>query len=117
MLRLLADENIRGSVIRGLLLRHPEPDLIVRVQDAGLRSADDEIILAFAAEQERIVVTHDRATMPEHAEERLTDGKAMPGVLVVSNRLSTGQTIDELLLIVECSEAEEWRGRIEYLPL
>ena len=63
MLRLLADENFNGDVVRGLLLRQPNLD-IVCVQDVGLAGADDSDILAWAAENDRIVLTHDRATMP-----------------------------------------------------
>jgi len=32
--RLLADENFNGDIVRGLLLRQPDLD-IVRVQDVG----------------------------------------------------------------------------------
>ena len=35
MWRLLADENFNGDIVRGVLLRHPDLDL-VRVQDVGL---------------------------------------------------------------------------------
>ena len=35
MLRLLADENFSGDIVRGLLLRQPDLDL-VRAQDVGL---------------------------------------------------------------------------------
>jgi hypothetical protein len=48
MLRLLADENFNGDIVRGLMLRQPGLDL-VRVQDVGLAGADDSDILAWAA--------------------------------------------------------------------
>jgi hypothetical protein len=35
MLRLAADENFNNNIIRGLLRRKPELD-IIRIQDAGL---------------------------------------------------------------------------------
>lgn len=61
MLRLLADENFNGDIIRGLLLRQPDLDL-VRVQDVDLAGAEDPDVLAWAAENNRILLTHDRAT-------------------------------------------------------
>jgi hypothetical protein len=64
MLRLVSDENFNGDIVRGLLLRQPALDLY-RVQDVGLEEADDPTILAWAAANNRIVVTHDQATMPE----------------------------------------------------
>ena len=45
MLRLLADENFNGDIVRGLLLRQSDLD-IIRVQDVGLAGADDPDVLA-----------------------------------------------------------------------
>jgi predicted nuclease of predicted toxin-antitoxin system len=70
MLRLLADENFNGDIVRALLLRQPDLD-IVRVQDVGLAGVSDPDILAWAAEHDRIILTHDRATFPDYAFERL----------------------------------------------
>ena len=70
MLRLLSDENFNGDIIRGLFLRQPDIELL-RVQDVGLREVDDPEILCWAAANDRIVLTHDRATMPDFAYERL----------------------------------------------
>jgi predicted nuclease of predicted toxin-antitoxin system len=76
MLRLLSDENFNADVVRGLRLREPNIDL-VRIQDIGLRGLDDESILAWAAENDRIVLTHDRATMPYFAYARVAAAKPM----------------------------------------
>ena len=46
MLRLLADENFNGDIVRALLLRQPDLD-IVRVQDVGLAGVVDPDILAW----------------------------------------------------------------------
>lgn len=103
MLRLVADENFNGDIVRGLLLRQPDLDL-VRVQDVGLTGAEDPEILAWAAQTDRIVLTHDRATMVDFAYERLIAGDAMPGVFVLNDRFPVGAAIQEILLMVECSE-------------
>jgi predicted nuclease of predicted toxin-antitoxin system len=110
MLSLLADENFNGDVVRGLLLRRPGLD-IVRIQDIGLSGAEDPDVLAWAAENGRILLTHDRATMPDFAYERVRAGLPMSGVFVVNSRHPVGQMIDELLLIDECSQQEEWGGQ------
>ena len=57
MLRLLVDENFNGDIVRGLLLRRPDLDL-VRVQDVEYEEAEDPTILAWAAENDRILLTH-----------------------------------------------------------
>ena len=66
MLRLAADENFDNDILRGLLRRQPNLD-IVRVQDIGLRGADDMDVLAWAAGERRVLVTHDAATVTRHA--------------------------------------------------
>jgi predicted nuclease of predicted toxin-antitoxin system len=116
MLRLLSDENFNGDIVRGLLLRHPTLDLH-RVQDVGLEEAEDPTILAWAATNNRIVLTHDRATMPDFAYARVIAGEPMPGVFVVPDRLAVRQAIEELLLIDACSEQMEWAGLVVYRPL
>ncbi len=116
MLRLLSDENFNGDIVRGLLLRQPDLDL-VRVQDVGLAGADDPDILAWAAANNRIVMTHDRATMADYANERLAAGEGMPGVFILNDRFPVGQAIQEILLMVACSEQAEWNGRAVHLPL
>jgi hypothetical protein len=98
------------------MLRDPKMD-IVRVQDVGLRSDDDGDILAWAADNGRIVVTHDRATMPMFAYERLASGQRMPGVFVLNDRLPVAVAIQELLLMNQCSDPPEWDGLVVFLPI
>lgn len=115
MLRLLADENFHGDIVRGLLLRQPGMD-IARVQDVGLGGAADPDILAWAAQNGRIVVTHDRATLVAYAYERVAAAIPMAGALIVNDRLPVAQAIDEILLFIACSEQAEWNGRVIFLP-
>jgi predicted nuclease of predicted toxin-antitoxin system len=116
MLHLVSDENFNGDIVRGLLLRHPALDLC-RVQAIGLEEADDPTILAWAAANNRIVLTHDHATMPDFAYVRVGAGQPMPGVFVVPDRLAVRQAIEELLLVEACSDQAEWAGLVLYLTL
>ena len=116
MLKLLSDENFNGDIIRGLLLRQPNLDLL-RVQNVGLQEIDDPTILAWAAKNKRILLTHDRATMPDCAYKRLVRREPITGLFVVNDRMSIRQAIDELLLLINCTEQAEWKGIVLYLPL
>jgi predicted nuclease of predicted toxin-antitoxin system len=116
MFRFLCDVNFNNDILRGLLLRRPDLD-VVRAQDVGLEETEDPELLAWAAANGRIVLTHDRATFPSFAYERVVAGEPMAGVFVVNDRLPPGRAIDELLLVIDCSEASEWSGRVLYLPL
>jgi predicted nuclease of predicted toxin-antitoxin system len=116
MLRLLADENFNGYIVRGLLRRRPEME-VVRVQYVGLGEADDPTILEWAATHDRILLTHDQATMPDFAFERVVSRQPMPGVFILNDQVSLRQAIDELLLLDECSSQDEWNNLVVYLPL
>lgn len=116
MLQLLADENFNNQIVRGILRRNPDVD-IVRVQDIGLIEADDPTVLEWAAQQGRVVLTHDVATMTNFAYERMQAGLAMPGLFEVNRRVSVGLAIEEILLIAECSMEGEWEGQVRFLPL
>jgi hypothetical protein len=56
MLRLASDADVRGEIIRGVRRRLPEIDL-VRVQDALPESAPDQDVLAWAAAENRVLIT------------------------------------------------------------
>jgi hypothetical protein len=116
MLPLMADENFNNNIIRGVLRRKADVD-IVRVQDVGLSGADDPGVLEWAAQQSRILLTHDVSTITKYAYERIEAGQAMPGVFEVSRIAPIGQVIEDILLLVECSLEGEWAGQIIYLPL
>ena len=58
MVRLLADENFHGDILRGLLRVEPKLD-ILRVQDTKLYQAANSAVLDWAASEDRILLTHD----------------------------------------------------------
>jgi hypothetical protein len=115
-LRFLADENFNNQIVRGVLRRNSDVD-IVRVQDVGLAEADDPTVLEWAAQNGRIVLTHDVTTMTNFAYERVQAGLSMPGLFEVSRRVPVGLAIEEILLLDECSLEGEWEGQVRFLPL
>ena len=116
MVRFAADENLNRKLVTGLQRRTQALD-IVRVQDAGLRGADDPTVLAWAAEEDRILLTHDVATMSRYAYDRVEAGLPMPGVFEIPTSLPLALGIEELVLIAEVSLDGEWEGQVRYLPL
>jgi predicted nuclease of predicted toxin-antitoxin system len=116
VLRLLTDADFSGRVVRGLLRRRPDLDL-VRVQDIGLRQASDPDILERAAQAGRVLLTHDVSTMRAFAYRRVELGERMPGVVVVPQTLATAHAIEDLLLLAEGSDENEYEGQILFLPL
>src|SRR5207253_728230 len=115
-MRLLADENFDNDILRALSRRRRSLD-VVRVQDTGLEGADDPTVLAWAAAERRVLLTHDVNTIPAYAYARCADGKSMPGVVIIRQGAAVGPCVDDLLLLVECSEEGEWEGQVLFLPL
>ncbi len=65
----------------------------------------DPAILERAGDAGRILLTHDRKTMPDFAYDRVRAGLPMPGVFVVSNLVSVGEAVRAILLVMQCSSA------------
>ena len=116
MLALAADENFNNDILRGLLRRKPDLD-VMRIQDAGLSGADDRTVLEWAARERRTLLRHDVATITSHANDRIREGKRMTGVFEVSRSVPIKVAIEDILLLAECSKEAEWEGQIRYLPL
>jgi predicted nuclease of predicted toxin-antitoxin system len=116
MLRLLTDENFDQKIVRGLNRRNPNLDL-VSVSDVGLASTPDPLILNWAAQDDRALLTHDKKTITKYAEQLLIRGEPMAGVVLVPKKLSIGRAIEDLQLVIECYSQSEMHNRIEYLPL
>lgn len=95
--------------------RHPDLD-IVRIQDTEVFEAEDPAVLAWAAREGRILLTHDIRTMPDFAYARVHEGEPLPGVFIVNDQAPMGQVIDDLLIVLGASDAGEWKNRVIYLP-
>lgn len=102
------DEQFPTTVANGL--RRQGID-VVTATEAGLRSAPDDEVLAYALTAERVLVTHDDDVTELHHY-----GAAHAGFTYCAPRRRTiGQLVEALMLIYEVMEAEESVGRLEYL--
>ena len=115
MLRLVSDENFDNVLVRRLLRKFPDLNL-VRVQDVGLRQSDDETILEWAAIEQRILLTHDLNTLPGFAYNRINQNLPMPGIFAIPTDANPNEVFNSLLLILNCSEADEWENQVVFLP-
>lgn len=115
-MRLLTDENFNGTILRGLIRRLPNLD-VVRVQDVGLRNADDPVILEWAANENRILLTHDVATITLHTYDRINRGLPVPGVIEVIATAPIGQILEDLELLILWSEPNEYQNHVIFVPL
>lgn len=96
MLRLASDADI----LRGLRRRLPLLDLR-RAQDALARETPDPLVLEWAAQEGRVLITNDRSTMVGFAFSRVRSVEPMPGLIVTNNHQSIGSAVDEIELVAE----------------
>lgn len=116
VVRYLADEDLRHEIVSAT--RRLDPAIrFTTVIEAGLSGALDRVVLQFAASEGLLVVPHDVNTMKAEAERRLRQGLALSALFLAPQFRPTREIAESLFLIWSVSEAEEWDGRIVYLPL
>jgi hypothetical protein len=114
-IRLQADADLNAEIVAGVLRREPSIDFQM-ADEANLRRLRDPEVLALTAQENRILVTHDRRTMPRHFAHFILRHNS-PGVFIIAQTVSVRVAIEELLLVWTASESAEWRNLIVELPL
>lgn len=83
-----------------------------------MSGADDGAIVAWAASQSRLLITHDRNTLVGIAAERIRADQPVAGIVVLQlEQLSAGAAADEIILLADASLPGEWENRFVFLPL
>lgn len=113
--RFQADADLNQVILTGVIRRQPAINFQTATE-AGLEGLTDVEVLALSAKQQRILVTHDRRTMPTEFAKFIADSVST-GVLIVSRKIALETIIEELIIIWSVTSAEEWINRIAKLPL
>lgn len=114
-IRFQADNDFNHLIIKAILRREPTIDFKTALS-ANLSGSKDEDVLLFSAEEHRLLVTHDRKTIPHHFANFIKAHQS-PGVLIIPQKYPIANAADEIILIWLATEAEEWTNRIHILPL
>lgn len=113
--RFQADADLHEGIVR--ILRRRRPALEFRTAtEADLEGKNDAEVLRIAEDEGRVLVSHDRKTMPDAFGEFVAAGGSV-GVLLISQSLNPHEAAEELLLIWEATEADEWVDVIASIPL
>lgn len=116
MVKILADQNFNGNILRGLKNRLSDLDCLA-TYEIGMQKYKDYEILTFAAEENRIILTHDAKTFPTYAYEKIANGEKMTGVIIVSDKCPIGQAIVEIEIALICNSESEWENNVTRIPL
>ena len=98
------------------LARIPDLDF-VRTEDVGLKRFHDKTILEWAASEERLVLTHDARTFSRFAYEMMAKEADFFGLIVVPNSLAIRRAIEELMIVLLCTDDDELLNKVLRLPL
>ena len=118
MRRYLIDENLSG-IYRTQLLRH-EPSLTVLMigdEGAPAKSTPDPEILEWCEQNQFILITNNRKSMPQHLDDHLAAGHHVPGIFTISRKVPMKLIVEQLILIIGASDDDEYIDRITYIPL
>jgi len=114
-IRFLGDANFNQKIVRGLLIREPAIDFELPEAVIPEKTRDPQV-LDLAESLGRVLVSHDVSTMPLSFQQ-CVEQRRCAGLILVPERLSIRDAIEELLLIWHASEAEEWVNLMLRVPL
>ncbi|WP_199314293.1 DUF5615 family PIN-like protein [Planktothrix sp. FACHB-1365] len=118
MLNYLIDENV-DPIYTHQLRRFQSELFVIAVGDltAPPKGTLDPEILLWCEKHQCILVTNNRKSMPVHLADHIALSHHIPGIFILSPKLSIGENIEQLILIAEASYEDEYQDRIEFLPL
>lgn len=113
-LKYLLDENV--APIYKVQLLQLNPELIVFIvgePDVPPTGTLDPEILCWCEENNFILVTNNRTSMPVHLAEHIARDRHIPGILILDPDGGIGNNLEELLLIAEYSFEDEYQDQIQ----
>jgi len=113
--RFQADADLNQIIVLAVIRREPAVDFQTAIA-GGLEGLNDSEVLRHAADDGRVLVTHDQKTMPRHFASFISR-QSSSGVLIVPQHLPVGAVVEDLLLIWMASDVEEWVNCIRFLPV
>ncbi len=115
MIRFQADADLDHDIVVAVRRRESAVDF-ASAEEGGLIGLADPEVLEVAARQGRILITHDRRTMPGHFRDRMDKGKPCPGIFIVSQFEPIGRVAEVLTLVWAASNSAEWQNQVLHLP-
>lgn len=111
--RFLLDEHLKRAIQEQL----PEMDVrLIGDEDVPPLGTPDPDILTWIQDNNYVLVTNNRTTMPRHLTEHLQAGGHVPGILCFPQRTSIGTYIKELRRIWKFFTPEYYQDVIQYFP-
>jgi hypothetical protein len=115
-IRFQADNDLKRIIVYATLRREPSIDFQT-AQTARFDDVDDDLVLRRTSEEGRILVSHDKRTMPRRLVEFIERGGTSPGVLLVIPQNALIRNVAETLILIWADDRpEEWVNLITKIP-
>lgn len=75
----------------------------------------DPEVLVWAERNNRVLLSLDKSTMPDHFCEHIAAGRSSPGVLIRRVRCTLAAAVEYMLCIAHACGPDECRDRMEYI--
>ncbi|GAC1460980.1 MAG: hypothetical protein NVS2B14_08460 [Chamaesiphon sp.] len=116
-IRFLLDENLPPRLKLAVLRLNPTIDILcVGEPNAPHFGSLDPDVLRYVESSQRLLVTDNRRSMPEHLEVHWAECGHILGLFWVRPKTPLGQLAQHLFLVWETTEAEEWIDRLDWIP-
>ena len=115
--KFLLDENLTPCLKMAVLRLNPKVN-IARIGEPNtlpLGSLDPEVLL-YLDRSQRLLITDNRTSMPGHLKEHWQQGNHIWGLLWTRPNTPMRILAQELVLIWEATEAEEWLDCLDWIP-
>ncbi len=116
--RFLLDENLSPRFKLAVSRLNSKID-ILRVGDPNtpaLGTLDSEILI-YLQQSRRILLTDNRKSMPEHLEVHWNNNGFIWGLFWLKPKATIRELTEDIVLIWETTEAEEWKDQLIWIPL
>ncbi|MGL5871409.1 MAG: DUF5615 family PIN-like protein [Xenococcaceae cyanobacterium] len=116
--RFFLDKNLSPRLKLAIFRLNPEVD-VLRVGDPGMPALGtiDPEILIYLERSQRILLTDNRNSKPEHLQAHWANGGCIWGLFWLRPKATVRELAEDLILIWETTEAEEWRNQLAWIPL
>ncbi len=111
-LRLYLDEDVSHNIEQNLVQRGFDK---LGARTAGHLSLDDESQLAFAIDQGRVLVTHNRYHFELLHQQYLSETKTHCGIIIAKRRPDDSVVVRKLLALFNQVTSDEMRNQLRYI--
>jgi hypothetical protein len=110
--RLYFDEDVSVDIVSNLRQRGFD---VLSTHEARLLQLDDDAQLAFAVQEQRALVTHNRRDFELRHEQALAEGHTHCGIIIARRRANEAAVVSRLLALLNSVTAEEMANQLRYI--